>query len=1167
MAADWDEIARIPVPSSTGNVHQLSNPATAIIFDDVQELVWIGNGEGRVASFKGPDLQRYTSAKAHMGEGPIKQLLSHEKGILSIAGRSVHFMSRTGPAIWHITHPAMTDLRCMCFTGSPYHVLVAGCQPVFFVIDIEKGVIHSQHPCQSNYTIMRKSRHICAATDDGNIHILNLIDYSLLKTWKAHTNAVNDMDVRNDFLVTCGFSVRQLGVPVVDPLAKVYDLKNLASLPPIPFHAGAAYIRLHPKLQTTSIVASQTGLMQVVDLMNPVNVILKQANVQFMLGLEIAQTGEALIITDTNSLVYLWGSPGKTRFKSVSKDTEFAEPNPPQAPQIDWNDTPLNTIGLPHYTERLLSAWPSHMVFEVGAPSVPPDPALLPYLHPAEMGAFAPHLNPRKLHRYQSESTRIGSIAASIAAPKFLSEKAKDAVINHEADQLSSTAEALVGVKLNGIAQSEEERMLKYNKVEIKYSRFGVDDFDFSFFNKTSFSGLETHISNSFINSLLQLYKFVPLIRNLAIQHTATSCVTGGCMLCEFGFLFDMLEKASGANCQATNLLRAFGSSREAANLNLFESTASANGIPLSNLIQSVNRFFLKQIAHDYLTMTGSSDGVDEVLATKALEAIRCIFCNNETTKHASVYVHDLAYPQIDPKHHRPHMLRFASVLKTTMERETKNRGWCNRCRRYQQLAIRKSIRQLPYVLMLNTAVVTPSARAIWETSGWLPSEIGISVQDRAVYCFEGSDLALHLRNKSSNLVVYELVGYVAEIDADDRQQPHLVGMVNAEVSTPSTPAGPGQKVFPNWHLFNDFLVSPVDPREALHFNKTWKMPSIVCYQVKSGHGKIDNSWKHTLDTTLLVQPYSINGLLPKDEVQQPTFDQVPSAGTPIALDTEFVELEKAEIDVKADGSQETIRPAKSGLARISVLRGNGELEGTPFIDDYITIYDTIVDYKTQYSGIRPGDLDPHISQHNLVPLKVAYKRLWLLLNLGCSFVGHGLASDFRKANIHVPKSQTVDTQYLFLAPGKNRRLSLRYLAWAVFKEYIQEENYDETMTGDGHDSIEDARMALRLWRKFQEYEEAGTVEQMIEDIYRKGARYGWKPPLRSGAANLAPDGVLTGGVNSAFASGRNTPDIGGGTPIPGTPGRTGPGAFKLNASGIESFVPGNGIMRESPLR
>ena len=50
------------------------------------------------------------------------------------------------------------------------------------------------------------------------------------------------------------------------------------------------------------------------------------------------------------------------------------------------------------------------------------------------------------------------------------------------------------------------------------------------------------------------------MLRNLALQHTASSCLFETCLLCEMGFLFDMLEKASGQNCQATNLLKTFSS-------------------------------------------------------------------------------------------------------------------------------------------------------------------------------------------------------------------------------------------------------------------------------------------------------------------------------------------------------------------------------------------------------------------------------------------------------------------------------------------------------------------------------------------------------------------------------------------------------------------------------
>jgi PAB-dependent poly(A)-specific ribonuclease subunit 2 len=81
------------------------------------------------------------------------------------------------------------------------------------------------------------------------------------------------------------------------------------------------------------------------------------------------------------------------------------------------------------------------------------------------------------------------------------------------------------------------------------------------YYNKTKYSGLETHIANSYANPLLQLYRFTPIMRNLALAHTATtSCMYQSCLLCELGFLVDMLEKASGQNCQATNFLKNFSS-------------------------------------------------------------------------------------------------------------------------------------------------------------------------------------------------------------------------------------------------------------------------------------------------------------------------------------------------------------------------------------------------------------------------------------------------------------------------------------------------------------------------------------------------------------------------------------------------------------------------------
>jgi len=194
-------------------------------------------------------------------------------------------------------------------------------------------------------------------------------------------------------------------------------------------------------------------------------------------------------------------------------------------------------------------------------------------------------------------------------------------------------------------------------------------------------------------------------------------------------------------------------------------------------------------------------------------------------------------------------------------------------------------------------------------------------------------------------------------------------------------------------------------------------------------------------------------------------------------------------------------RPARSGLARVSVLRGDGLDQELPFIDDYIAIDENIDDYLTQYSGLKDGDLTVGRSPYTLVRLKEVYKKLWVLLNLGCIFIGHGLSSDFRIINLHVPENQVLDTQDLFsLGSRARRKLSLRFLAWAVLREDIQRN------TELGHDSIEDALTALRLWRKFLEYQNAGVLETIIDEIWHRGRVTNFIVPAdRNGYG--APDG------------------------------------------------------------
>lgn len=353
-------------------------------------------------------------------------------------------------------------------------------------------------------------------------------------------------------------------------------------------------------------------------------------------------------------------------------------------------------------------------------------------------------------------------------------------------------------------------------------------------------------------------------------------------------------------------------------------------------------------------------------------------------------------------------------------------------------------------------------------------------------------------------------------------------------------PTAPGED---GWHLFNDFLVRPTKREEALSFNPAWKLPSVLTFQIKSANNHVDDSWKTNLDTSLLYQEsgydpfpplsqqplkltsHSPNPSAPRSHTPLNPLTERPTHGTILALDTEFVSIRQPEIEINSDGDRATIRPIVYALARVSVVRGPAPATAldaslppaTPLIDDYIASREPIVDYLTSYSGIQAGDLDPRTSPHSLVSLKTAYKRLWILVNLSVTFLGHGLKQDFRVVNIQVPKAQVIDTAELFFVAARLRKLSLAFLAWVLLKEDIQVVV---------HDSIEDARTALRLWGKWREFVEAGVLEEVLSDVYRVGRECGFRPPGRGGDGGTPSK---NGGTGTA-------------TPVMGTPAKNGTG-------------------------
>lgn len=124
---------------------------------------------------------------------------------------------------------------------------------------------------------------------------------------------------------------------------------------------------------------------------------------------------------------------------------------------------------MPYYREELLSNWPQHLTFNL--PKLPQkiDPDILAA---ASVSGYAPYH--RRLPRNYVEPTRKHDDIGVVPVPKFLSQQGRD----RDSKTVEQIAEDKVLYGDDSKRQFQAPPM--YRKQIIRYSRFGVDDFDFS---------------------------------------------------------------------------------------------------------------------------------------------------------------------------------------------------------------------------------------------------------------------------------------------------------------------------------------------------------------------------------------------------------------------------------------------------------------------------------------------------------------------------------------------------------------------------------------------------------------------------------------------------------------------------------------------------------------
>jgi PAB-dependent poly(A)-specific ribonuclease subunit 2 len=964
---------------------------------------------------------------------------------------------------------------------------------------------------------------ICAmnSSKGGSVVVTDFRERRLIatQTLPCYTGAIASLktqSLNSDLVVCCGFSKSRYEHGFTrDPYIKVFDVRyTVRAVTQVLCGFAPVSVTCHTKFSDCFMSFSETGMVAMTDVSGGHGNVLQQFQLQnspYMqegvqyTACDMSYSGDIFMFGDSIGNLQVWGSEPESMLNPISAPVPLASDSSFDSCSTFVMDENGPVACVPLYN------------YENGSE----EKQLLSDLDPEREEMMTVGHPPRDIYpQVEREMTTVDNNLSVVR------------ITNKNDDILKNLNYRVQNPNSYGRQRREHNKHNKgdvfvpgkylYKQIKGSHSEGKFVEFDFKFYNTTRFAGLENNLPNCYCNSLLQvLYFTYPFC--IELLRCTPDPNFEFCIRDELSFLVYMLRQAQGHDlpCQAQNLMRALMQSQDALNIGVLSSTmdtqicrstreieADVNKEQsLFRRIQTLFRFLCEHLHKEELELKKLKSSSDYKTLAKGVFGFTVSVINKCTKGHVSIkdslYFQTSLHLPKDPEDNT----KFVELVQASLMSENSLRAWCASCNTYTPMSQKRIASSLPNVLAINCNIKNLQQLKCFRSSqkdgDWFKTRFYLKTDEEKGHIMARSD---EDKVDDKDWTAYDLISMISMV-IDERGRNDCIDQDTSTDNITDTDAHfvAHIKVHPvydssadkdrgsaKWLLFNDFCVTPIKERDVMAMYGHRKVPCMLFF-AKAGSKAFEN--KSLTSSTALTKdgfhdlckekPLTFGRQLKNTFTHLDPRSESPgrSGMKTIGIDCEFVALSKTDKQLHPDGSETILKAARLVLARVSVVRGEGPLKNTPFIDDYVRAVEPVYDYLTRYSGLREGDLDVGRSKHHLTTLKKTYMKLRYLVDQGCSFVGHGLKNDFKMINVTVPPDQIIDTVELFRVANQ-RKISLRFLAGYMLKKDIQ---------GVTHDSIEDANIALELYDVYCELEKAGTWKQKLAEMYRWGWDNNWE--------------------------------------------------------------------------